>query len=124
MRVLGAYVPSAWQSEIIETEIRAFLDSCCRAERVSVRIPMGIPPALDNLQWHHDGGGVEGTTRHMVVWASEQPTELRGPDGDAIETRAYDVIWFNNDACWHRQPAGTDASRRWFVAVRCSGVIA
>ncbi len=122
-RVLGRYVPSLFQSEIIESEIRQFLPSCCKCERVSVRVPMGIEPMYDNLQWHQDGGGPEGVTRHMVIWASEQPTELRASDGTLFAFNSFDVIWFDNFKAFHRQPENTRASERWFVSVRCSGAM-
>src|SRR5690348_6502467 len=93
---LGRFIPSSFQSEIIETEIRAFLPKCCRCERVSVRVPMGIEPMYDNLQWHQDGGGPEGVTKHMVVWASEMPTELRDSSGNLLSFEPFDVIWFDN----------------------------
>lgn len=124
VKVLGRFVPSLYQSEIIEQEIRCFLRPCCRAERISVRVPMGIVPHPDNLQWHQDGGGPAGTTRHMVIWASERPTEIRTSAGELVVIHPHDVVWFNNDRAQHRQPAGTDEWSRWFVSVRCSGVIA
>lgn len=122
VRVLGRFVPSALQSEILETEIRPHLPACCARERVSVRIPdprVSVHP--DNLQWHQDGGGTAGTVRHMIVWASEQPTEIRRADGSVFIGEPYDLVWFNNDVAHHRQPAGTDEGRRWFLGVRCSG---
>jgi len=86
-----------------------------------VRVPQGITPHSDNLEWHQDGGGPLGTTDHMVVWASESPTEIRTSAGDVVPTAAGDLVWFNNRLAWHRQPRGTDETRRWFVAIRCSG---
>lgn len=121
VRVLGRFVPSLLQSEVIEAEVRPLLPACCQRERISVRVPMGIPPHPDNLQWHQDGGGPDGTTDHMVIWASEQPTELRSSAGERVPTGAGELVWFNNRLAFHRQPAGTDEARRWFVAVRCSG---
>lgn len=125
VRVLGPFVPSALQSEVLETEIKALLPPCCARERVSVRIPDArVPVHPDNVQWHQDGGGIEGTTRHMVVWASEQPTEIRLPDGTVFQGQPFDLVWFNNDVVQHRQPRGTDEGRRWFLGVRCSGALA
>ncbi len=121
--VLGRFVPSLYQSEVIEQEIKAFLPPCCRCERISVRVPMGIVPHPDNLQWHQDGGGQAGTTRHMVVWASEQPTDIRTSSGEIRTAQPHDVVWFDNDQAMHKQPTGTDERSRWFVSVRCSGVI-
>jgi hypothetical protein len=122
--VIGRFVPSALQSEVIEAEIRAWLPMCCRRERISVRIPMGIAPHPDNLEWHQDGGGAVGTTHHMVVWASEQPTELRASTGERVLAQPFDLVWFDNTRAFHRQPACTDETRRWFAAVRCSGSLA
>lgn len=123
VRVLGRYEPSALQSEVIETEIRTFLPPCCRCERISVRIPMGIEPPAANLEWHQDGGGPEGTTRHMVIWASEDPTHLKLPDGTLFTPRPFEVVWFDNDHVFHQQPADTRSRERWFVSIRCSGVV-
>lgn len=123
VQALGAFTPSAWQSEVIEAELRPLLPPCCQRERISVRIPQGITAHPDNLEWHQDGGGAAGTTHHMVVWASEMPTELKDGDGRTVETRARDLIWFDNTRCVHRQPRGTDETRRWFVAIRCSGAL-
>lgn len=122
VRVLGRFVPSQLQSEVIERELPAHLPPCCRRERISVRIPdPRVTPHPDNLEWHQDGGGPAGTTRHMVVWASEQPTEIRHPDGLIVRGDPFDLVWLDNDVVFHRQPAGTNEGQRWFVAVRCSG---
>lgn len=122
MVVLGRFVPSALQSERIETEVRAHLPPCCAKERVSVRIPQrGVTAHPDNLEWHQDGGGPAGTTRHMVVWASEQPTEIRRADGSVFVGEPSDLVWLDNDVAYHRQPRGTNEQQRWFLAVRCSG---
>jgi hypothetical protein len=121
--VLGRFVPTLLQSEVIEAEMRPLLPLCCQRERISVRIPMGITPHPDNLEWHQDGGGSAGTTRHMVVWASEQPTHLKDSIGARAETQPFDLVWFDNTVAWHRQPTGTDETRRWFAAVRCSGAL-
>src|SRR4051794_29898596 len=94
--VLGRFVPTLLQSEVIEVEMRPLLPACCQRERISVRTPMGIVPHPDNLEWHQDGGGPDGTTRHMVVWASEQPTELRASSGERANTRPFDLVWFDN----------------------------
>jgi hypothetical protein len=123
IKSLGRYIPSAYQSEIIEAEIRAFLPECCRCERISVRYPNGAEPPYDNLQWHQDGGGKEGTTRHMVVWASEMATHIRTSDGVIVDTQPFDVIWFDNDRAFHKQPENTRGDQRWFVSVRCSGKV-
>lgn len=122
VRVLGVFVPSALQSEVIEAELPPYLPACCARERISVRIPDArVTAHPDNLEWHHDGGGTQGTIRHMVVWASEQPTELRLPDGTEFTGQPYELVWFDNDVVFHRQPRGTDEGRRWFLGVRCSG---
>ena len=118
---LCSFIPSELKSEVIEAEIRLCLPPCCRRERISVRVPMGIEPHPDNLEWHHDGGGKDGTTRHMVVWATAQPTEIRDSHETIIMFQPYDVVWFDNDLAHHRQPRGTDETKRWFVSIRCSG---
>ena len=124
-RVLGTFVPSRLQSEVIEAEIKAHLPPCCARERVGVRTPHALapepPPA--NLEWHQDGGGLEGTTRHIVVWASEQPTEIQTSDGQEFIGQPYELVWVDNDIAFHRQPRGTNEQQRWFLAVRCSGAV-
>lgn len=104
------------------TELRPLLPPCCQRERISVREPdarTSVHP--DNLAWHQDGGGVLGTVRHMIVWASETPTQIKLSDGTEFCGEPYDLVWFNNDIVYHRQPAGTDEGARWFVSIRCSG---
>lgn len=122
--MLGVFIPSRLQSEIIEAELPKtnLLPNCCSRERISVRVPdPRVTAHPDNLQWHQDGGGVKGTTRHLVVWATEQPTEIQLPDGEVFIGKPYELIWFDNDVVFHKQPTGTDEGTRWFVAVRCSG---
>ena len=121
VRVLGRFEPTLLQSEIIEAELRPLLPTCCQRERISVRVPCGLCPAADNLVWHQDGGGPEGTTDHMVVWATEHPTHFRLSSGARVTVYPYDLVWVDNRRAWHRQPSGTDETRRWFVSVRCSG---
>ena len=121
VRILGRFDPSLLQSEVIEAELRPRLPACCQRERISVRVPQGITPHPDNLEWHQDGGGAAGVTRHMVVWASERSTEIKTSDGCRITPKPYMLIWFDNTRAFHRQPSGTDEHSRWFVAVRCSG---
>lgn len=128
IRVLGRYEPAELHPDAIERDFRAlaYLPPCCRRERVSVRIPtpQSPDPHPNNLEWHQDGGGPEGTTKHMVVWASEQPTELKDVDGSVFIAEPGDVVWFDNTQAFHKQPRGTDEARRWFVAIRCSGALA
>lgn len=125
IRVLGRFEPTEFDQDRIQAEIRPCLPPCCQRERISVRVPhvLAGAPHPDNLQWHQDGGGPEGTTDHMVVWASETPTELRTSDGLRFTPAPFELVWFNNRKAWHRQPTGTNEQRRWFVAVRCSGAI-
>lgn len=122
VEIIGRFIPSLLQSEIIETEVKRYLPPCCARERVSVRIPdPRVPVHPDNIEWHQDGGGAAGTTRHMVVWASEMPTEIRREDGTLFQAEPFDLVRFDNTRVFHRQPTGTDEGRRWFMAVRCSG---
>lgn len=125
--MLGTFSPSQWTQETIEREFRAlpFIPPCCRRERIGVRVPHehAPDPHPDNLQWHQDGGGAEGTTHHMIVWANEQPTELRDSLGEIFETPLGSVVWYDNTKVFHRQPTGTDERHRWFVAIRCSGAL-
>jgi hypothetical protein len=125
IRVLGRFVPSLYQQEVIQAEIRPLLPPCCQREAIGVRVPHDRAPAPhpDNLQWHQDGGGAEGTTKHMVIWASEQPTELRTSAGALVSVAPFEMVWFDNTKAFHRQPAGTDEQRRWFVSIRCSGAL-
>ena len=84
---------------------------------------MGVLPPAANLEWHQDGGGAEGTTKHMVLWACEMPTELKLSSGERFYTMPYDLVWIDNTRAYHRQPRLTDESTRWFCAIRCSGVL-
>jgi hypothetical protein len=119
--VICRFVPSRLEPEIIQAELRPLLPTCCRCERISVRIPResAPDPAYDNLQWHQDGA----PAHHMVVWASEMPTEIRASSGEELRFEPFDVIWFDNTKVHHRQPMNTDEEKRWFVSVRCSGAI-
>jgi len=118
--VLGRFMPSELSPEVIEAEVRPLLPACCRAERLDIRVPQGIAPHPNNLEWHQDGGGVEGTIRHMIVWASEEPTHIKTAVGEFVG-ESYDLVWFNNDTAWHKQPCETNPNTRWFLGVRCSG---
>lgn len=125
VRVLGVFVPSRFQAEVIEAEIGPYLPACCRRERIGVRTPHALAsePAPANLIWHQDGGGLAGTTRHIVVWASEQPTEIQTSTGDEFTGQPFELVWVDNDRACHRQPQGTNEQQRWFLAVRCSGAL-
>ena len=115
------FVPSKYEPEVIQEEIRPLLDRCCQCERISVRIPREAAPdpAYDNLQWHRDGF----PACHMVVWSSEMPTEIRTSAGEELQFQPFDLIWFDNTKAQHRQPMNTNEKTRWFVSVRCSGAI-
>ncbi len=123
VRSLGRFMPSLLQQEVIQAEVRPLLPPCCQREAIGVRVPRESSPEPhpDNLEWHQDGGGAAGTTHHMVVWASEMMTELKTSDGELVSMPAGELVWFDNTKAFHRQPAGTDETRRWFVAIRCSG---
>lgn len=122
-RVLGTFFPSSLHQETMEQEFRAlpFLPACCRRERVSIRVPSSTAVHPDNLAWHQDGGGLLGTTQHMILWANQQPTHLKDAAGQPIAFAPGEVIWFDNTQCWHKQPSDTDETTRWFISVRCSG---
>ncbi len=120
MRVIGHCVPTRLDASIIMAELRPLLPPCCQRDKISVREP-GSMIHPDNLAWHHDGGGTAGSVRHMVVWASEMPTQIQSADGAEMSGEPYDLVWFNNDVAKHRQPEGTNPDTRWFAAVRCSG---
>lgn len=117
--------PSRLQSEVIEAELRPLLPECCRCERIGVRIPhdRAPEPHPDNLEWHQDGGGAAGTTKHMIVWATEDTTELKTSAGEYFRGQPYELVWYDNTKAFHRQPRGTNEQRRWWLAVRCSGAI-
>lgn len=119
--MLGRFVPSEFVKETIEREVKAHLDPCCACERVGVRVPhaQAVVSPEDNRAWHQDGM----PAYHMVVWASEMPTEIRTSDGDIYVGEPFDLVWFDNTKAFHRQPSGTDETRRWFLAVRCNGTI-
>jgi len=84
---------------------------------------MGVLPPAANLEWHQDGGGDAGTTKHMVIWACEMPTDLKLSTGEIFSTSPFDLVWIDNTKCFHKQPTGTNEATRWFCAIRCSGVL-
>jgi hypothetical protein len=107
VKVLGPFQPSRFQSEVIEAELRPLLPPCCAKERIGVRTPHPLaasPPILTTLEWHQDGGGSAGTTHHMIVWASEDPTELKTSTGDVFDNQPGQLVWFDNTKAFHRQP--------------------
>ena len=117
--VLTRFHPSQLAPEVLQAEIRPLLPTCCQCERISVRIPQGIEPHPDNLEWHHDGM----PAYHMVVWVNELPTQIRSSTGEEFQFEPFDLVWFDNTKAEHRQPRGTNENTRWFVSVRCSGAI-
>src|SRR5262245_60428416 len=91
VRSLGFYRPEEFWYDRIQREIRDFLPSCCARERISVRVPPVQPRDLhpDNMEWHQDGGGAEGTTRHMVIWSDRDPTWLRLSTGEIVRPEPF-----------------------------------
>lgn len=122
-RVLCQFRPSEYAIEVIQAELRPLLPACCRCERISVRTPETEPAHPNNLEWHQDGGGYEGTVRHMVCWANVLPTHVRDAEKNEATVQPFDLVWFNNDVCEHKQPRDTHLVERWFAAIRCSGAI-
>lgn len=125
--MLGEYRPSLWDRDALEQEFRrlAFLPECCRRQRLEVRGPHPIPPATAHL-WHRDSDSdvpdAPGGLLHLVMWASEAPTEFRQRvDGPVHAFRPFDVVFVDNVAWWHRTPPGADHRTRWFMAIRCTG---
>lgn len=118
VRMLGRFQPTEFEITTIEQEWRAVvmpqLPACCQEGRLSVRVPQGQPDEPGNLAWHRDQD-----VRHLTVWASEQPTEIRLPSGDTVQPMPCRVTWLDNQIVDHRQPADTDRLSRWFVSVRC-----
>lgn len=122
---LGFFRPSALDRDTIQAEVKALLPACCACETVGVRVPLPTsgPAHPDNLEWHQDGGGAAGTTRHIVLWASEDPTEVRLSDGTYVRGEPYELLWVDNCRAQHRQPRDTNEQRRWFLAIRCFGTL-
>lgn len=114
--VIGRFVPSELDAAAIERELRPLLPSCCQRGQLGVRLPQGLAPHPDNLQWHRDQG-----VQHIVLWASEDPTEVRTAEGVRVPTAPFDLVLIDNTRAEHRQPAGTNERTRWFAAVRCGG---
>lgn len=148
----------------VDREIRDLLPECCRSKSIDIRPPSDVIPDPDNMLWHQDGGGPEGVYRHMVVWASEDPTEFAaiiGQDAEVRKIRAanpvldvpvderraaciaihreveervvsgaairidaepYQMFILSNDWTFHRQSTN-DQTQRWFIGVRCDGVV-
>jgi hypothetical protein len=99
------------------------LPPCCGREAITVREPSEAIPPDENLQWHQDGGGPLGGVKHMVIWSSEMPTELRLSTGEIYPIEPFDMVWYDNWVAFHRQPANTRPRHRWFVAVACGGTL-
>jgi hypothetical protein len=123
IRSLGMFHPSEMRIETIQSELRRILPPCCAAENIGVAAQNQTVIHYDNQQWHQDGGGTAGTVRHMVVWASETPTFLRDSSGAEFRGEPFELMWFDNDKAFHRQPIDIHPESRWFVSVRCSGRI-
>lgn len=121
-RVLGLFRPSVLDPAAIELELPAVLrqlgaPGCCLSGRLGIRVPSaGVQKLAGNLVWHQDEG-----PGHMIVWASEAPTELELSDGRPWAAKPFEVLWFDNRAIRHRQPADTPDLTRWFLAIRCAG---
>lgn len=123
IRSLGMFHPSQLRIETIQAELKPYLPRCCQCEAIGVAAQNQTVIHPDNQQWHQDGGGTAGTTRHMVVWATETPTYLRDSSGSEFRGEPYELVWFDNDKAFHRQPVDINPATRWFVSVRCSGKV-
>lgn len=121
IRSLGMFRPSQLRIETIQAEVRPLLPPCCRCEAIGVAAQNETSIHADNQQWHQDGSGPEGTVRHMVVWTNENPTYLKDSSGVEFRGEPFELIWFDNDNVFHRQPIDIRPETRWFMSVRCSG---
>jgi hypothetical protein len=121
-RVIAQFVPSVFQPEVIQSEMRPLLPDCCRQRNINVRIPSETMPSytpdqLDPKTWHYD---FDGVCTHMIVWASESPTEILTEEGLELRFNPFDLVWFDNRKAMHRQPRMTQPTR-WFACVQCEG---
>jgi hypothetical protein len=126
LRVLGQYQPSEWNRDVIEQEVRRLgcLPACCRQQRMEIRGPSPHAPATTHL-WHRDSDtdvpDAPGRLTHLVMWASEDPTEFVNETGMIQSFEPYDLVWMDNVAWWHRSPPAANHLTRWFIGIRCNG---
>ncbi len=113
-RVLGCFRPSELDPATIEREWAEQVGPI-HGGRLSVRVANGHPDQPGNLVWHQDEG-----VASLLVWATEQPTEIELDDATPWAPAPYEVLWIDNTRIRHRQPSGTDPHSRWFVSVRFS----
>jgi hypothetical protein len=115
---LGQYHPSEWSCPVIDREMRALacIPSCCRTVALEIRQPSPIRPMTAD-QWHRDFQ--TPPVEHLVLWATESPTEILTDDGKILRFDPYDVVWINNQGPLHRMPPSADCATRWFTCFRC-----
>jgi hypothetical protein len=125
VRLIGRFVPDELSREGIQAGLRSLLPACCRRMPINVRNP-GASPAyeagqLNPQSWHVDFEGPRGNVKHMTVWATEDPTEVRDRGGTVFRFNPFDLIWFDNFEMEHRQPTTVRHGHRWFACVQCTG---
>lgn len=102
-----------WSSEILHAEVRRRTFSTKQAE-----------------SFHYDGDLEPGANPNcaIVLWASNNPTEIKWRDyyGGAhpaelkiYQPKSYEVVIFHNMHCLHRRPAGVPRIR-WVFRQRVS----
>lgn len=75
------------------------------------------PDAPDGKVWHQDGDTTPGSRMdcRIVLWADKTPTEFCFKVGDKIfQPKPFEVVIFNNKACYHRQPPNAPDRRYIF----------
>lgn len=76
------------------------------------------PDAPDGKAWHQDGDTTPGSRMdcRIILWADETPTEFcfQGAYQKIHQPKPFEVVIFDNRACFHRQPPNAPDRRYIF----------
>lgn len=132
---LGIYKPPKWRAWMVGRDITAITKKAGL-----VPLPMGEhrlhkgswksrskhadvmrrrpPYDTADTQWHQDGDTTGAKMDcSLVVWSTNNPTQIKLDDGTIVQPQPYEVIVLNNTACYHRRPPWTPKIR-WFFRQR------
>lgn len=65
------------------------------------------PAAPMGKEWHQDGDTTPGSKMEclIILWANKTPTQFKfKADGELFQPKPYEVVVFQNNLCYHRQP--------------------
>lgn len=74
------------------------------------------PPKKQGEEWHQDGDTTPGSKMDcaLVLWASNNPTEFKTPDGKVWQPQPYQIVLARNLSCLHRRPPNCPEKRFMF----------